>query len=58
MKLEPSDAAVIAVRLAEELAHEEPVKDSAWLTVAVVEALQRLLDQEVIAPGRKLRESR
>jgi hypothetical protein len=53
-----SYAAIIAVRLAEELQHVAPIRDSAWLTVEVVNALDRLIDQGVIVPGRNLREAR
>jgi hypothetical protein len=55
---EPSDAAILAVRLAEELQHVAAIRDSAWLTREVVAALERLIDQGVIAPGRQLRDAR
>jgi hypothetical protein len=42
----------------EELQHVEPIQDSAWLTGEVVEAIGRLMDQHVIAPSLRLRETR
>jgi hypothetical protein len=55
---QPSDAAVAAVRLAEEPQHVEPISESAWLTAGVVAAIDRLIDQGVIAAGLHLRDAR
>jgi hypothetical protein len=55
---EPSDAAFVAVRLAQELRHVEPIRDSAWLTPEVVDALERMLDLGIILAGPNLRDGR
>ena len=55
---EPSDASLLAVRLAQELRAVEPIKDSAWLTPEVVDALERMIDFGIIAPGPNLRDGR
>jgi hypothetical protein len=48
---QPSDAALLAVRLAQELRDVEPIRDSAWLTPEVVDALERLIAYGIIAPA-------
>ena len=55
---EPSDAALVAVRLAQELRAIEPIRDSAWLTPEVVDALERLIAYGIILPGPNLRDGR
>ena len=44
--------------MAEELQHVEPIRDSAWLTAEVVDAIGGLIDQGVISPGRYIRDDR
>jgi hypothetical protein len=51
---EPSDAAMVAVRLAQELRAVEPIRDSAWLSPEVVDAIERLISFGIIAPGPNL----
>ena len=58
MSEQPSDAALLAVRLAQELRDVEPIRDSAWLTPEVVDALERMIAYGIIAPGPNLRDGR
>ena len=49
---------MVAVRLAQELRAIEPIRDSAWLTPEVVDALERMIAYGIIAPGPNLRDGR